>query len=145
MLCYCKKCGRIVRCHNLDEQCDYCAAIVYPVPDEYLGGKSKGFIKDELKQQFIDEYIKSSPEFDQYLFDHRDEDLFNRRMEDQAKMERGKAILEEKNRSPKCTYCGSSNIKKIGFLNRTVSTGLMGLSSKKIGKQFHCNNCGADF
>lgn len=145
MLCYCKKCGRIVRCDNLNEQCDYCHSIVCPVPDEYLGGKSKGFIKKDLEQQFIDEYIKSSTEFDQYLFEHRDEDLFNRRMENKAKLDHGKAVLEEKIRLPKCTYCGSTNIKKIGLLNRAISTELWGLGSKKLGKQFHCNHCGADF
>ena len=58
MLCYCKKCGRIVQCDNLNEQCDYCLSILYSVPDKYLGGKSKGFIKKDLEQQFIDEYIK---------------------------------------------------------------------------------------
>lgn len=143
MLCYCKKCGRIVRCDNLDEQCDYCHSIVYPVPDEYLGGKSKGFIKKDLEQQFIDEYIKSSPEFDQYLFDHRDEDLSNRRMENKAKLEHGKAILEEKSRTPKCPSCGSGNISKIGVINRAVSTHFLGLASSKIGKTHKCNNCGS--
>lgn len=44
-----------------------------------------------------------------------------------------------------CLYCHSTNVKKIGLLNRAISTELWGLGSKKIGKQFHCNNCGADF
>ena len=44
-----------------------------------------------------------------------------------------------------CPYCQSTNVKKIGQLNRTVSTGLFGLGSKKIGKQWHCNSCGSDF
>lgn len=144
MLCYCKKCGRIVLCDNLEEQeqCDYCQNILCPVPDEYLGGKSKGFIKKDLEQQFIDEYIKSSPEFDQYLFDHRDEALFNRRMENKAKMEHGKAILEEQARTPKCPSCGSSNISKIGVVGRAVSFKLVGFASSKIGKTHKCNNCG---
>ena len=60
-------------------------------------------------------------------------------------MEHGKSILEEESRVPKCTYCGSSNIRKIGLLNRAISTELWGLGSKKIGKQYHCNKCGADF
>lgn len=44
-----------------------------------------------------------------------------------------------------CPYCHSTNTKKIGLLNRTVSVGLLGLGSKKIGKQFHCKNCNSDF
>ena len=61
MLCYCKKCGRIITRDKPDEQCDYCLSVVYPVPDEYLGGVSKGFIIKGLKEQFINEYIKSAP------------------------------------------------------------------------------------
>lgn len=147
MLCYCKKCGRIAQEeYNENEQiCDYCNSIMQYIPKQFLIGKRGIALNKDLEQQFIDEYIKSSLEFDQYLFDHRDEDLFNRRMENNAKLEHGKAILEEQNRSPKCTYCGSTNIRKIGLLNRAISTELWGLSSKKIGKQFHCNHCGADF
>ena len=147
MLCYCKKCGRIAQEeYNENEQiCDYCNNIMQYIPKQFLIGKRGIALNKEMKEQFINEYIKSSPEFDQYLFEHRDEDLFKRRMENKAKLEHGKSILEEKSRSPKCTYCGSSNIKKIGLLNRTISAELWGLGSKKIGKQFHCNNCGADF
>ena len=147
ILCYCKKCGRFVQrlTKELNKPCDYCQSNLFQVPSEYLVDGSGTVIDKKLKQQFIDEYIKSSPEFDQYLFDHRDEDLFNRRMENKTKLDYGKAILEEQSRSPKCIYCGSSNIRKIGLLNRVVSAELWGLGSKKIGKQFHCNNCGADF
>lgn len=59
-----------------------------------------------------------------------------------AKMAHGKAILEEQSRVPKCPTCGSSNISKIGAINRMVSTGLFGLASNKIGKNHKCNNCG---
>ena len=145
MLCYCKKCGRIVQeVYGREKQiCDYCNSTLEYIPKQFL--IKEVMLNDDLKQRFIDEYIRSSPEFDQHLFDHRDEDLSKRRMENRAKLEHGKAILEEKSRVPKCTYCGSTNIKKIGLVNRAISTELWGLSSKKIGKQFHCNHCGADF
>lgn len=44
-----------------------------------------------------------------------------------------------------CPYCHSANTKKISTANRMVSTGMFGLASKKIGKQWHCNKCGSDF
>ncbi len=44
-----------------------------------------------------------------------------------------------------CPYCKSNNTKKITATSRMISTSLFGLGSKKVGKQFHCNNCGADF
>lgn len=143
MLCYCNKCGRIVSLlkKELNEPCDYCQNITQPVPDKYLNN-SKIFIKPKLEQQFIDEYIKSSPEFDQYLFDHRDEDLNKRRMENRAKLEHGKAILEEQSRTPKCPSCGSSNISKIGVFGRAGAFRLVGFASSKIGKTHKCNHCG---
>ena len=44
-----------------------------------------------------------------------------------------------------CPYCSSKNTSKISAVSRVVSTGLLGIGSKKVGKQFHCNKCGADF
>ncbi len=150
MLCYCKKCGRIIQCDELNEQCDYCLSIVYPIPDEYTIGKSKTAINKDLKQQFIDEYIKSSPEFDQYLFDHRDEDLSKRRMENRAKSEHGKAVLEGKDKGNKfgveCPYCHATNVKKITNTSKAVHTAVFGIFSiGRNSKQWHCDHCNSDF
>lgn len=144
MLCYCKKCGRIVQKEydSSEQKCDYCNNLLLPVPDEFLGGRSKLFIKKELKDQFINDYIKSSSEFDQYLFEHREEDMFNKRMSDRAKLAHGTSILEEKSRVPKCPTCGSTNIKKISGTKRWLSVGLFGLASSNIGKSMCCQNCG---
>ena len=116
---------------------------MYDIPNIYIDNFR--WRDGDGEQALIEELVKTSPEFDQYLFEHRDEILAKQSAEFNAKMEHGKAILEEKNRAPKCTYCGSSNIRKIGLLNRAISAELFGLGSKKIGKQFHCNDCGADF
>lgn len=43
---------------------------------------------------------------------------------------------------PKCPTCQSTNISKIGTLNRMASVCLFGLASSKIGKNHKCNNCG---
>lgn len=152
MLCYCKKCGRLVQhlSKELNKPCDYCHSITCPVPDEYLGGKSKSFIKKDLEQQFIDEYIKSSPEFDQYLFDHRDEDLFKRRIENRAKLAHGKAVLEGKDKGNKfgveCPYCHATNVKKISTVSKAGGVALFGiLGLGRTGKQWHCTHCNSDF
>ena len=144
MLSYCKKCGRILfDIFELKTICDVCGSKTYEVPKEYVDNFR--WRDGDGKQSLIKELVKTSPEFDPYLFDHKDEILAKQSAEFNAKMEHGKAILEEKSRSPKCTYCDSTNIRKIGLLNRAISTELWGLGSKKIGKQFHCNHCGADF
>lgn len=44
-----------------------------------------------------------------------------------------------------CPYCHSMNTSKIGTVSRMTSTAMVGLASKKIGKQWHCNSCGSDF
>ena len=143
MLCYCKKCGRIILFIIEDKlECDCCHSKVFPVPDEFLVGESKMVINKNLKQQFINEYIKTSPEFDQYLFDHRDEILAKQSAEFDAKMAHGKAILEEQSRVPKCPTCQSTNIRKMGGIERGASIYTFGIFSKKINKTFKCQNCG---
>lgn len=144
MLSFCKKCGRTLQgIFELETTCDVCGSETYEVPRKYIDNFR--WRDGDGKQALIEELVKTSQEFDQYLFDHKDEILSKQSAEFNAKMEHGKAILEEQSRVPKCTYCGSTNIRKIGLLNRAISTELWGLSSKKIGKQFHCNHCGADF
>ena len=44
-----------------------------------------------------------------------------------------------------CPYCQSTDTKKISGTSRWVSTGLFGLASSKVGKQWHCNKCKSDF
>lgn len=44
-----------------------------------------------------------------------------------------------------CPYCGSTNTDKISAASRIVSVATLGILSKKIGKQWHCNNCKSDF
>lgn len=45
----------------------------------------------------------------------------------------------------RCKYCNSTNVKKISGFSRIESVAMFGIFSKKIHKEFHCNNCGADF
>lgn len=44
-----------------------------------------------------------------------------------------------------CPYCQSTNISKIGTLNRMASVGFLGLASSKIGKTHKCNSCGSSW
>lgn len=54
-------------------------------------------------------------------------------------------ILNPQKPKIECPYCKSTNTKKIGAVKRSVSFGLLGFGSGKIGKQWHCNNCKSDF
>lgn len=45
-----------------------------------------------------------------------------------------------------CPYCHSTNVKKISITSKAAHTALFGIFSvSRNSKQFHCNNCGADF
>lgn len=65
--------------------------------------------------------------------------------------ERQKSHPENKSFQPStpkitCPYCKSTNTKKISGLSKAVSVGLFGIFALgKTTKQFHCNNCNADF
>ena len=146
-LMYCKKCGRLIQGHYDDDDrtpcyCDCCNSITYRVPTEFLISDSVPIIKSELKQQFINDYIKTSPEFDQDLFDHRDEILAKQSAEFNAKMEHGKAILEEQSRLPECPTCHSKNVQPISSVERGASIIGLGIFSKKINKSYKCKLCG---
>ncbi len=43
---------------------------------------------------------------------------------------------------PKCPTCQSTNIRKMGSVERGASILTWGIFSKKINKTFKCNNCG---
>lgn len=44
-----------------------------------------------------------------------------------------------------CPYCQSTDCSKIGVVGRSVSFGLFGFGSGKVGKQWHCRKCNSDF
>lgn len=52
-------------------------------------------------------------------------------------------VVDPTKPQPKCPTCQSTNISKIGTLNRMASVGLFGLASSKIGKTHKCNSCGS--
>ena len=51
-------------------------------------------------------------------------------------------IKNSNNFTPKCPTCQSTNIRKMGGIERGVSIYAFGLFSKKINKTFKCKNCG---
>ena len=46
---------------------------------------------------------------------------------------------------PKCPTCGSTNLKKLSFINKAISVGVFGLLSNKINKTWECKNCKSTF
>lgn len=52
---------------------------------------------------------------------------------------------EEEHPHVECPYCHSNNTEKISTVSRAVSVSLVGAASGKIGKQWHCKQCGSNF
>ena len=143
MLCYCDKCGNICEAFKdeLEDGCFCCGkSPLKPIPREYIDNFR--WRDRDGKESFIEEIVKKSPNLDKILFEHRDEIIQRKNDEMKTSIAVGKAILEEKSRVPKCPTCGSTNIRKMGGVERGVSIAAFGIFSKKINKTFKCCNCG---
>lgn len=146
MLCYCDKCGNICDAFKdeLEDGC-YCCdnSPLKPIPNEYIDNFR--WRDGDGKQAFIEEVIKTSPNFDQYLFEHKDEIIQAKNDDMNAKMAIGRAYREEQSRVPKCPTCSSQNLKKISTTSKAVNTIAFGLLGTKRNKTFKCLNCGYEW
>jgi hypothetical protein len=106
-------------------------------PDKYL--QMHTFKKEEYRINYLtfrkaNEPFKPFPPIDK----EKARAYTHSSVEEQKRLEQS---LQQRN-VPKCPTCGSTNISKIGTLNRIASVGFFGLASSKIGKTQKCNNCG---
>ncbi len=149
MLMYCKKCGRVI---NNSEKCDVCNSTTYKVPEKFWLDGIDFLISNDSKKILIQECVKSSPEFDEQLFNSRDEILAKENAKYDQAMKIGNAIRQGadpetafKNNGeniPKCPTCGSSNVKKISTASKIAGATMFGLFSRTAKSQFKCENCG---
>lgn len=77
MFCYCKKCGRTIECiaEETDYICDCCGAYTFIIPSVYMPDGLNSKLTERYKNALMEDLVKTSPEFDQYLFDHKEEIL----------------------------------------------------------------------
>lgn len=141
-LTYCEKCGHIgdlLFWNPEDKGCFMCNAkgVTKLVPKEYLNEGGWGINKN-LEEQFIENVIKSSPNFDQSAWDKRVGFQEVRKRQDKMI----KTHMEEQSYQPECPTCHSKNVQRISGLERGASIIGLGIFSKKINKSFKCKNCG---
>lgn len=139
MLCYCDKCGGITDWGKPEEHECYCCGNfpLKPVPREYIDNFR--WRDGDGESAFIEEVIKKSPNLDLYLYEHHDEII-------KAKNAPLKAAREFQKNAVKCHYCGSTNVEKITLMSKAIHNSIFGIwSLGRNTKEFHCNNCGADF
>jgi len=141
MLYYCKKCGRIInKAPNSEKICDCCQSPVYLASEKYQSGEFDAMIPKN-QPLLWEELVKPSPEFDQYLFDHREEILSKKN----AEFNRAMNIIDNaktgKSNVPKCPTCGSTKVHPISAGKKTVGFLAVGVFSKNFGKSYECDNC----
>lgn len=148
ILCYCEKCGqhydisdkRLSDLKNVT--CMGCCSVGYfkPVPKEYLNNGGWGINKN-LQEQFIENIVKSSPNFDQECWDRRE--AFKEIRKHNEELLKNDKVKQAN--APKCPTCQSVNLKKITVTSKAMNTALFGLFATKRYKTFHCNNCGYEW
>ena len=146
----CKSCGAIS--FNKEDICPVCNIPLITVPFftgrkiDNLGGEDRDKYIEEITGQKLNPImVQKRKDYLKKIYNEQKEILQKRirKSEESRINEYQQKYLAEHNIH--CPYCNSSNVTKIGTVNRAVSVGMFGLASKKIGKQWHCNSCGSDF
>lgn len=128
--------------------------------------KSKGYTNEwnddvyicpDCKHQMIDidypskdfdiiSQISYDPQFIESMIELRKKDI----IEYNLKLSQFRNQIAQQNRVvndnvPHCPTCGSTNIKKISGLSKVGSVAMWGILSRKVHKQWHCNNCSSEW
>ena len=146
----CKSCGAIS--FNKEDICPVCNIPLITVPFftgrkiDNLGGEDRDKYIEEITGQKLNPImVQKRKDYLKKIYKEQKEILQKRirKSEESRINEYQQKYLAEHNIH--CPYCNSSNVTKISTVNRAVSVGMLGLASKKLGKQWHCNSCGSDF
>lgn len=140
-LYYCTKCGNT---KTGEKQCLVCQNYdISLVPEKYISYIAEVIptLNKDLENDFIENVIKSSPNFDQSAWDRRIDYQKTRKHYDEILRNE----IKEQSNVPKCPTCQSTNIKKVSGLSKAGSVAMWGIFSQKVKKQMHCNNCGYEW
>ena len=144
----CKSCGAIS--FNKEDICPVCNIPLITVPFftgrkiDNLGGEDRDKYIEEITGQKLNPImVQKRKDYLKKIYKEQKEILQKRirKSEESRINEYQQKYLAEHNIH--CPYCNSSNVTKIGTVNRAVSVGMLGLASSKIGKTHKCNDCGS--
>lgn len=144
----CKSCGAIS--FNKEDICPVCNIPLITVPFftgrkiDNLGGEDRDKYIEEITGQKLNPImVQKRKDYLKKIYKEQKEILQKRirKSEESRINEYQQKYLAEHNIH--CPYCNSSNVTKIGTVNRAVSVGMFGLASSKIGKTHKCNDCGS--
>ena len=144
----CKSCGAIS--FNKEDICPVCNIPLITVPFftgrkiDNLGGEDRDKYIEEITGQKLNPImVQKRKDYLKKIYKEQKEILQKRirKSEESRINEYQQKYLAEHNIH--CPYCNSTNVTKIGTVNRAVSVGMFGLASEKIGKTHKCNDCGS--
>lgn len=147
---YCPKCasyypkskalseGRVI-CDFCGTEIEYSDMLVSDFTELWEKEKEKLGIDIPLNSEPIERLIIKTFLLDNDKFN---EVLFNNKWHSEQYKSQLQSV--EKN-VPKCPTCGSASIKKISGISKAGSIALWGIFSRKVHKQWHCDNCGSEW
>ncbi len=147
----CKNCGAIFiddknnNCPICNEELDAVSFLVGRKIINLEGESRNKYIEKIIEHKLDPIMVQKQKEYFEKSYKEQKEILQKRiRKSEESKInEYQQKYLAEHNIH--CPYCNSTNVTKISTVNRAVSVSMVGLASKKIGKQWHCNICKSDF
>lgn len=132
-------------------KCEYCGEIIVET-NEDIKQMMKLSVATETHEQYNErciELAKPYGKFSQEAFDdaeyqkHESAKRFSEKMD--REQEEKRQAKEQAKSQVTCPYCKSTNTKKISTTGKVASVLSFGLLSKKVGKQWYCNNCKSYF
>ncbi len=135
---------------------DFQKGFIYPFEIEgndksicpYCNNKLVDTLITENEFNLIEDVSDSDRQFLEAMIELKKNDP----IEYQLKMSQFKANLKQQESSKveednkvHCPYCNSTNVNKISGLSKAGSIAMFGIFSRKVHKQWHCNDCRSDF
>ncbi len=134
-LILCDKCGYFKAVFGFDKHtCPVCNNETIDISWDDCSFKRFALMSAKEQEEFAVNYV--GHEFDPHW---KDERIY-------YCSQRSNNINNNVQFSVKCHYCGSTNVEKITLMSKAIHNSIFGIwSLGRNTKEFHCNNCGADF
>lgn len=122
------------RYEDIDEKgyCPFCRGEMIDTNIEFLDFIKKSKKDPDFENNLIETMVKPLGKFDPSK---------QKKSNKSIELRRASSSSIKPTNIPKCPTCQSTNIRKIGGIERGTSIAVFGLFSKKINKTFKCNNC----
>lgn len=160
-LMFCMQCGRMgTQANDIrrddERRCSYCDGFgaflpLGNTPHTYSDILNKAqndveFIRDssnpdEVNDWIVQRWLKKREGFNELYYRVR---IQKEALEQdpESSVHKMEEIQKEQPSLPTCPNCHSTNIERMGALNRGASLLMFGIFSSKIGKTYQCHNCG---